>query len=310
MKFEKPISVKEIADRFSLELLGDDNQLALGINEIHKVEAGDITFVDHEKYYKKSLQSNATIILIDKQTDVPPGKTLLIGKNPFQVYDTIVREHRPFRPLSNQIHPESTIGANTVIEPNVIIGPNVEIGDHCCIQAGAIIHEHCKIGDHVIIQSGAIIGTDAFYFQKKDGEYSKWKSGGRVIIEDNADIGAGCTINRGVSGDTIIGRGSKLDCQVHIGHGAVVGKNCLIAAQTGIAGKTIIGDNVVLYGQVGISQSLTIGDNAVLLAKSGVSKSLPGDTVYFGYPADEMRIKYKELAALRQLPDYLKDNRK
>jgi len=157
------------------------------------------------------------------------------------------------------------------------------------------------IGDNVIIQAGALIATDAFYYKKIDGTYFKWRSGGKVIIEDDVEIGAGCTINRGVSGETIIGKGSKLDCQIHIGHGVVIGKNCLIAAQTGIAGKTIIGNNCTIYGQVGIAQNLHIGDNTVLLAKSGVSKDLEGNKTYYGNPASEAREKYKEIAAIKML---------
>lgn len=306
MQFEKPVPIKEIAQKYNLTIKGDDSLLASGINEIHKVRHGDITFVDYEKYYKKSLGSAASIIIIDKEVDCPEGKAIMICDNPFLVYDDIVRTHRPFRPLNVTIDSSADIHSSAIIETNVIIGPNVKIGRDSYIQAGSIIHEHCIIGEEVVIQSGAILGTDAFYFQKKEGRYKKWRSGGRVVIENRADIGAGCTINRGVSGDTIIGEGSKLDSQVHVGHGAIIGKNCLIAAQTGIAGKSIIGDNVVLYGQVGIAQDIQIGDGAILLAKSGVSKSLEGNKTYFGYPADEMRTKYKELAALRQLPEHLK----
>jgi len=162
------------------------------------------------------------------------------------------------------------------------------------------------IGKKVVIQAGAIIGTDAFYFKKSEEGYTPWRSGGRVIIEDDVQIGAGCTINKGVSGDTVIGEGSKLDCQVHIAHGVVLGKNCLLAAQVGIAGKTIVGDNCTFYGQSGIAQSLVIGDGVTLLAKTGVSKDLEGGKTYFGIPAAEAREKYKELAALRQLPDIIK----
>ena len=126
------------------------------------------------------------------------------------------------------------------------------------------------------------------------------------MIQDDVEIGAGCTINKGVSGDTIVGRGTKMDCQVHVGHGVVIGERCLFAAQVGIGGKTKIGNQVVLYGQVGVAQNIEIGDQAVILAKSGVSKSLEGGKTYFGAPAEEVRQKYKELAALRQLPDMMK----
>ena len=164
-----------------------------------------------------------------------------------------------------------------------------------------VIHEHTTIGDHVIVQSGAIIGTDAFYFKKNEDGYKKWRTGGRVIIKDRVDIGGGCTIAKGVSGDTIIGEGTKMDCQVHVGHGVVIGKNCLIAAQVGIAGKTIIKDNVTLYGQAGLAHGITIGEKAVISAKAGVAKSLEGGKIYFGAPAIEIRQYYRELATLRKL---------
>ncbi|MCB0617715.1 MAG: UDP-3-O-(3-hydroxymyristoyl)glucosamine N-acyltransferase, partial [Saprospiraceae bacterium] len=163
------------------------------------------------------------------------------------------------------------------------------------------------IGEHVTIQAGAIIGTDAFYYQRREEGYAKWRSGGRVVIEDRVEIGAGCTINKGVSGDTIIGEGSKLDCQVHIGHGVVIGKNCLLAGQVGVGGKTVIEDNVVLYGQVGVIQRVRIGRDAVVLAGAGVSKSLEGGKVYFGAPASEAPTKYREIAALRHLPEFFKN---
>ena len=306
MNFDQPIPIKEIASKYKLKVIGNTSLLATGINEIHKVRSGDITFVDYEKYYSKSLNSSATIIIIDKEVECPEGKALMVCDNPFLVYDDIIRSHRPFIPLTSQIHPSAEIDPTANIEPNVIIGPHVQIGAKSYIQAGAIIHEHCIIGDQVIIQSGAIIGTDAFYFQKKEGQYKKWRSGGRVLIKDAADIGPGCTINRGVSGDTIIGEGTKLDSQVHIGHGVVIGKNCLIAAQTGIAGKSSVGDNCVVYGQVGIAQDAHVGDGAILLAKSGVSKNIPGGKTYYGVPVDEVRTMYKQLAALRQLPEFMK----
>ncbi|HMX41274.1 MAG TPA: UDP-3-O-(3-hydroxymyristoyl)glucosamine N-acyltransferase [Saprospiraceae bacterium] len=311
MKFPQPIPVRALAARFQAQLIGDESLEATGINEIHKVEPGDIAFSDAPKYFQKTLDSAATVILLNAAAACPPGKAILIVEQPFQVYDALVREHRPFQPLSSPISYRAEVHPTAIIEPGVVLAPHVRIGAHCYIQANAYIGEHTHIGDHVNIGPGAIIGSDAFYFKKHpDGSFQKWRSGGRVIIHDHVDIGAGCTINKGVSGDTVIGEGSKLDCLIHIGHGAVIGRNCLFAAQVGIGGKTVVGDNVVLYGQVGIAQALHIGDGAVVLAKSGVSKSLEGGKTYFGTPADEMRDKYKELAALRQLPDLLKKLRR
>jgi UDP-3-O-[3-hydroxymyristoyl] glucosamine N-acyltransferase len=306
MRFPEPLSILSLAEQFGGRIIGDTQIMATGINEIHKVEPGDITFSDVAKYFERSLQSAATVILLNAEAECPPGKAIIVVENPFLVYDTLVRRYRPFRPLSAQIHESARVHSSTILEPGVMIGPNVQIGSNCYIQSGVYIGEYATIGNHVNIGSNSVIGTDAFYFRKQPDGFQKWRSGGRTIIQDHVDIGAGCTINKGVSGDTIIGQGTKIDCQVHIGHGVVVGKNCLFAAQVGIAGKTIVEDGVVLYGQVGIAQNLHIGTGAVVLAKSGVSKSLEAGKTYFGTPADEMRQRYKELAALRQLPDWLK----
>ena len=306
MKFPNPIPVLEIARKSGATLLGDETLLATGINEIHKVEPGDITFVDNRKYFRKVLESAASIIFLNEKTDCPPGKALLLCEAPFEAYDSLVREHRPLRPLSASISESASIHPSSIVEPGVVIGHQVLIGRNCYIQANAYIGDYTHIGDHVTIQAGAIIGTDAFYFQKNEGGFKKWRSGGRVVIEDHVDIGAGCTINKGVSGDTVIGEGSKLDCQVHVGHGAVIGKHCLLAGQVGVGGKAILEDGVVLYGQVGVAARVRIGKGAVVSAKSGVSKDLVGGKVYFGIPAEEIRVRQRELAALRQLPDFLK----
>lgn len=310
MQFLQPISVRTLAERFQAQIIGDESLVATGINEIHKVVPGDIAFSDVQKYFDKTLKSAATVVLLNAPAECPPGKAILVVAQPFEVYDALVREHRPFEPLTSPVSHRAVVHPTTIVEPGVVLAPNVIIGAHGYIQANAYIGEYTQIGDYVNIGPGAIIGSDAFYFkQKPDGSRHKWRSGGRVIIHDHVDIGAGCTINKGVSGDTVIGEGSKLDCQIHLGHGVVIGRNCLFAAQVGIGGKTVVGDNVVLYGQVGIAQALHIGDGAVVLAKSGVSKSLEGGKTYFGSPADEVREKYKELASLRQLPDLLKNMR-
>ena len=309
MKFEKPIPIQTIANRLKAEIIGNDTLSALGINEIHNVEAGDITFSDVKKYFEKALNSAATFIILNEKPDsIPDGKVVLIHPLPFEAYDNLVRSQRPFAPLSNEVADSAMIHPSVVFEPNVVIGNHVRIGIGCYIQANAVIHDFTVIGKNVTIGAGTLIGTDAFYFKRNAAEdaengkmYKKWRSGGRVVIEDNVDIGAGCTINKGVSSDTTIGTGTKIDCQVHIGHDARIGKNCLIAAQAGISGNTIVEDEVIIYGQVGIAQNLRIGKKAIILAKSGVSKDLAGEKTYFGYPAQEVKDAYRELAILRQL---------
>ncbi len=308
MELPYPIPVEELAAKVEAKkILGSKKLKATGINEIHKVRKGDITFVDTEKYYKHSLSSAASIILINKEVKCPKGKALLICDDPFEVYNDLVLEFRPFRPIEEEIAKSLKIPPTTVIEPGAVIAPNVQLGEYCYIQANVTITEDTIIGDHVTIEAGSSIGTSAFYFKKSEKGYKKWRSGGRVIIEDHVDIGANCTINRGVSGDTIIGEGTKLDCHIHIGHDVVIGKHCMLAAQVGIGGNTTIEDWVILYGQVGIAQNVTIGAKAVILAKSGVSKDLEGGKTYFGIPADEIRSKYKEVAALRHLPKFFSD---
>lgn len=301
MKFDTPIPVTKIAEWTGCDIRGNQDLMALGINEIHKVEPGDITFVDLDKYYERSINSNASIIIIDKLIDPPPGKALLLSAHPFVAYNSIVDRFRPFRPLTALIDETADIHPSVVIEPNVVIGPHVKIGEGSHIQANAYIGSYTEIGKNVSIQPNSIIGSDAFYYKRYPTHFDKWTSCGRVIIHDNVEIGAGCTIDKGVSGDTVIGEGTKFDCQIHIGHGAVVGKHCLFAAQVGVGGKTIIGDHTVLYGQVGVAQNLVLEGNIVVLAKSGVSKNLEKGKTYFGSPAEEVKDKFKQLAALRRL---------
>ena len=306
MQFEKPVPVKWIAEFTGAKLVGNDSQEATGINEIHKVVHGDISFVDYEKYYSACLNSAATVIIINKEVSCPDGKTLLVTNDPFSAYVKLVKHFRPFEPATKMISDSAIIGEGTHLQPGVFVGNHVRIGENCLIHPNVTIYDHTIIGNDVVIQAGCVLGADAFYFKRrKDREiqYDKMESCGRVIIEDSVEIGAGTTIDKGVSGDTIIGAGTKLDNHIHIGHGAVIGKNCLFAAQVGIGGKAIIEDEVILWGQVGVSKDLTIGKGAVVLAQSGVPSSLEGGKVYFGSPAGEAKPKMRELAWVKRIPE-------
>lgn len=309
MKFPSPVSLQWLATFLNAELIGNKNGEATGINELHKVETGDLAFVDHPKYYDKCIQSAASFIIINKAVEVPEGKALLVVDQPFEAYLNIVKHFRPFEPAVRLVSDTAQIGEGTYLAPNVFIGHHVNIGKNCTIHPNVTILDHCVIGDNVIIQAGTVIGSDAFYYNtKKDRElwYKKMLSCGRVVIEDQVEIGASCTIDRGVSHDTVIGKGTKMDNMVHIGHDTVVGKNCLFAAQVGIAGATNIEDGVVLWGQVGVSKTLTIGANAVVLAQTGVPSSLQGNKTYFGYPAQEAAVKMKELVWVKRIPELWK----
>ena len=277
MKFPQTYTLKQIATIINSSFVGDEDFPVLGMNEIHIVEEGDIVFVDHPKYYDKALQSKATIILINKQVECPKGKALLISDDPFRDFNKLTEFFKPFQKATSLIAPSAQIGENTIIQPGAFMGNNVNI------------------------HAGTILGADAFYYKKRPEGFDRLKSGGRVVIQDNVDLGALCTIDRGVSGDTTVKKGTKIDNQVHIGHDTVIGEKCLIASQVGIAGCVVIEDEVTIWGQVGMTSGITIGKKAVILAQSGISKSLDGEQTYFGYPAEEARKKYKEMAGIKNL---------
>lgn len=306
MRFEHALTAAWIAEFIGAQLIGDTAAEATGINEIHKVEPGDISFVDFEKYYDKCLHSAATFIIINKAVAAPEGKILFVCDDPFEAYVKLVKRFRPFEPAQQMISPNAKIGSGTHLQPGVFIGNHVVIGKDCLIHPNVTIYDHTVIGNNVIIHAGAVIGADAFYYKRRKertSQYDKLESCGRVVIHDDVEIGAGTTIDKGVSGDTIIGRGSKIDNHVHIGHGAVIGDNCLFAAQVGIGGKAILEDEVILWGQVGVSKDLTIGKAAVVLAQSGVPSSLEGGKTYFGSPCDEARTKMRELNWIKRIPE-------
>lgn len=301
MKFPQPYTLKQIATIIKSSFVGDENFTVLGMNEIHVVEQGDIVFVDHPKYYDKALQSRATIILINKEVECPEGKALLISDDPFRDFNKLTDFFKPFQKSTALIAPSAQIGENTIIQHGAFIGNNVKIGKNCTIHSNVSIYDDCVIGDNVTIHAGSVLGADAFYYKKRPEGFDKLKSGGRVVIEDDVDLGALCTIDRGVTGDTTIKRGTKIDNQVHVGHDTIIGEKCLIASQTGIAGCVVIENEVTIWGQVGMTSGITIGAKAIILAQSGISKSLEGGQTYFGYPAEEARKKYKEMSALRRL---------
>ncbi|MBT0608742.1 UDP-3-O-(3-hydroxymyristoyl)glucosamine N-acyltransferase [Aequorivita echinoideorum] len=305
MKFPTPQTLETIAYLIGSDYVGDANFPVFGMNEIHVVQPGDIVFVDHPKYYDKALQSPATIILINRKVDCPAGKALLISEDPFRDFNKLTLYFKPFQSSKSAISQTAEIGEGTVIQPNVFIGNNVKLGRNCLIHSNVSIYDNTIIGNNVTIHAGTILGSDAFYYKNRPEKFDKLLSGGNVVIEDDVDLGALCTIDKGVTASTTIGEGSKLDNQVHVGHDTIIGKRCLIASQVGIAGCVLIEDFVTIWGQVGITSGITIGEKAVISAQSGVSKSLPGNKAYFGTPADEFRKKYKELASIKLIPDII-----
>lgn len=305
MDFPRPFKLQELAELLNCDFRGDAEHLCYGYNEIHRVRPGDLVFVDHPKYYQKALESAATTILINQEVAVPQGKGILISDDPFRDFNRLSNEFSPFRAASSAVSQQAKIGEGTIIQPGCFIADEVTIGKDCVIHANVSINNKCIIGDRVVIQSNTVIGSDGFYYKKRPEGYDRLLSAGSVVIEDDVEIGAGCTVDKGVSAETKIGKGSKLDNGVHIGHDTLIGEHCLLAAQVGVAGCTTIGNEVILWGQVGVGSDIVIGDKAVVLAQSGVSKSLAGGKTYFGYPADEARKRHREMASLRLLPEII-----
>ena len=299
MTFEIPQTLKSIAELIGAKMIGDENFPVFGSNEIHRVKAGEIVFVNHPKYYDKALQSDATIILIDKEVECPEGKALLISEDPFRDFNTINTHFTKISNFTEELH-DIEVGEGTKIHSSAVIGNHVRIGKDCHIFPNVVIGDRTVIGDNVMIQANTVLGGDAFYYRKLDGNFDRLISVGNVIIENNVQIGNGCTIDRGVTDSTIIGEGSVLDNQIQIGHDTVIGKRCLIASQAGIAGCCIIEDEVTVWGQVGMASGVRVESGTVLLAKSGVNRDLKKGT-YFGFLAEEFRDYLRKEVKIKNL---------
>jgi UDP-3-O-[3-hydroxymyristoyl] glucosamine N-acyltransferase len=310
MKFSTPLKLSEVSDFVNGSYVGRPEFEITGINEIHMVENGDITFVDHPKYYDKALNSAATTIIINKEVDCPDGKSLIISDDPFKAYLKIVKKYNPFVASSTLISPSAVIGEDTVVQPGVFIGNDVKIGRNCIIHANVSIYDGTEIGNDVIIHSGTVIGADAYYFQKRSTGFVKFESCGKVVIKDKVEIGALCAIDRGVSGDTVIDEDTKLDNHCQVGHDTYIGKRCLIGSHAAIAGVTRIEDDVVIWGRVAVNKDLVIGKGAVVLATSAVDKTLAPGGTYFGVPAEPASKIWREKAAIRALPEFMRKNGK
>ncbi|MBX3103161.1 MAG: UDP-3-O-(3-hydroxymyristoyl)glucosamine N-acyltransferase [Bacteroidetes bacterium] len=324
MKLSSPQPLSELARILGIRFVGDPDHLVMGINEIHRVETGDLTFVDVEKYYKKALQSAATTVLINKEVTPPLGKALLISDDPFRDYNRLTEHFQPRLSMDTvgrkqSIHPSVRLGQHVVmgdhvtIEEGVEIGHHVVIGSHVHIGAHTIVYpqvtigHYTTIGKHCCLNQGASLGAEAFYYKKREWGREKMLSKGSVRLEDYVEIGAHTCIDRGVSAETRIGEHTKIDNLVQIGHDTVLGKRVLIAAQAAVAGCCVIEDDVIIWGQVGIASSLRIGKGAVILAQSGLMADVPAGKTYLGSPAKESKRQFREIASVEKLPDLLRE---
>lgn len=317
----------ELADLVNGVVIGDKGEIISGISKIQDGLTGTISFLSNPKYEKYITETKSSAVLVPKtvseaavnliQVDdsylafrqiallfYPPEKISkhfvhpLANINKSAAIDSPVKVDAFAYIGSNvQIGSYSTIGVHTFIGKNVKIGKNVRIYPHVSLL------DRCEIGDNVIIHSGTVVGSDGFGYVRKDSQYLKIPQTGNVVIEDDVEIGANCTIDRASIGCTHIGKGCKIDNLVQIAHNVVIGENTAIAALTGISGSVDIGSNVIIGGQVGFSGHIKIGNNSILGARAGVTKSIPSDSYYFGFPARDHKIMKKREALISRLPD-------
>ena len=319
-------TLKEIAKLIDGQVIGDGDTLITGASGIREATEGDITFLANSKYSSLMDKTRASAIITSAEAQ-DTTKPIILTQNPSLAFVKIISLFAP----DDIGHPSGidytvvmgknvSLGKDVTIGAYSVIGDNVTIGDNVIIYAGCYIGHHTKIGSQtliyphvsirerisigsrVIIHSGAVIGSDGFGFATIKGAHHKIPQVGIVQIDDDVEIGANVTIDRARFDKTVIGRGTKIDNLVQIGHNVIIGENSLIVAQVGIAGSAIIGSNVTLGGQAGIVGHITIGDNAIVTGQTGVAKSVPADTMVSGYPARPFMTTQRVNASLKNLP--------
>jgi len=317
----------EIASRLGCALDGDGSLEITGVAGLEDAGPSELTFLSNPRYAPQLKQTRAGAIILGRQTPRPPIP-VLVSDNPYLDFARALELfYTPPRPAAG-IHPTAVvapsatlgegssvgpyvvigervrIGGGAMLHPHVTIYEGVEIGDDFCAHSHAVVREFCHIGHRVILQNGAIVGADGYGFARRaDGSHHKIPQAGIVVIEDDVEIQAHTCIDRAAVGETRIGRGSKLDNLVQIGHACRVGSNAILCAQAGVAGSTVLGDNVVLAGQAGIINHLHLGDNVQVYAQSGVGQDVPPGQKVSGSPAFDNRQWLRAIAVFQRLPE-------
>jgi UDP-3-O-[3-hydroxymyristoyl] glucosamine N-acyltransferase len=325
----KTKTLRELAEHVGGRVVGDPKLPIREASTLDKAKTGEITFLSNPKYESLVKTTKASAVIVQKEVDSPAA--LLVTEDPYYAFMQIVvllhghREH-PKVGISPQAHIESTaklgpecqvnhgvtiseqvnIGKNCYFYPGVFVGPHARIGDDCIFYPNAVVYDGTVIGSRVIVQSNASVGQDGFGFATHKGEHHKIPQIGRVVLEDDVEIGAGCAIERGTLDDTVIGRGSKIGDLVAIGHGTKVGPGCLLVPQVGIAGSAVIGHHVVMGGQVGVVGHIKVGDMVKIAAKAGVINNVPDGATIAGTPAIDVTAAKRAYALIECLPEMRK----
>lgn len=323
------LSLEEIAAKFNGSIEGETG---LKVNQLSKIESaqlGSLSFLSHKKYAPHLYTTKASAVLIQKEfvLEYKVQTALIRVEDPYLAFTSLLMEEAKSQQKTfNGIDKSAIISPQAKLAPNVYVGPNVTLGA-CTLEAGVQIHSNCFVGDQVFIgkntklnpnvtllddstigancifHSGVVIGSDGFGFAPQaSGTYMKIPQLGKVVIEDNVELGANVTIDRATLGATHIATGVKLDNMVQVAHNVEIGAHTVIAAQTGISGSTKIGSHCVIGGQVGFAGHITIGDRVQIQGQTGVTKSIPNAGDYQGTPAMEYRSYYKSYALFKQFP--------
>ena len=324
----------EVAAHVGGDLSGDGEILIKGVAGIKEAGSGEITFLGDSRYEEWLAKTTASAVIVPRDHPYNGRACVRVDDPHLAFYALASLFHRASRPIPPGIHPSALLGADvrmgaeisigpnvivgdrcaigdrTMLLPGVVIGHNVMIGDDCLIYPNAVLREDTQLGHRVIIHAGAVIGDDGFGFRTSDGQHEKVPQLGRVVIEDDVEIGANTCIDRATAGETVIRCGSRIDNLVQVAHNVKIGSNSILCAQVGIAGSTSVGDSVTLAGQVGIIGHISIGDRAMVGAQGGVTKSIPPDGRVSGYPATPHHLAKRIYAAQRRLPDLVKNVRR
>jgi UDP-3-O-[3-hydroxymyristoyl] glucosamine N-acyltransferase len=323
------VILRELAQRLGCTLRGDGAVEVHRVSGIEESEPGDLTFVASRKYAACLATTRASAVILSPavQTSIPS----LLSPNPYLAYARAASLLHPARRPKGGVHPSAvvdptaelghdvhvgplavigagvTVGARTVLHPHVVLYEGVVVGEDCVLHSGVQVRERCRLGHRVVVQNGAVIGGDGFGFARDhDGRYEKIPQVGIVCIEDDVEIGALAAIDRASMAETRIGRGTKIDNLVQVGHSVSIGEDTVLAGQVGIAGSTKVGNKVTLAGQVGVAGHLEIGDGVIATAQTGIPASVAAGEMVSGYPAIDNRAWLKAVAVFPKLPEILK----
>src|ERR1700733_10136919 len=323
----------EIAKQLGCEVEGDTSLEITGVAGIEEARCGELTFLVNRKYRPALATTQASAIFVAKDTG-PVRIAALRSANPYHDFARAIELFHPAPRFTMEIHPTAVIAQTAKIAPGAHIGPYCFVDEEVAIGRNAVLHsfvtiyagakigddffahsyvtvrENCRIGDRVLLQNGVTIGADGFGFARRDdGGWRKMRQSGIAVVEEDVEIQAHSVIDRATVGETRIGRGTKIDNLVQVGHACKVGEDTLLCGQVGLAGSTEIGNRCVLAGQVGAAGHLTIGDGATISSQSGVPGDVPAGAVYSGYPAVATLAWRKSVAVFNRLPDLQRELR-